>query len=294
MRLWLLRAIWITLPLSAGGAAADAISTWNTAPRVVAALLLWLAWGAGTLALLAPHPVGLTGERVIAPSFAVVAVVAAWSSNVAALDAAIAIVATLAAAALVAGPDFALAAANAVAYGDERRYPLRTPPALFFGPIPLARTVVAAGIAAGPLLIADDHIVVGVLALAVGAPAVVFGSRSLHSLSRRWIVLVPAGVVMIDPLTLPDPVLFVRSQVRALRAAKADAPVPDEGVDLRLGATMGTVAMALSERTDLVKAAPARRTSATISTSCLLVAVVRRRQFLEEAGERRVRVEPRD
>jgi len=294
MRLWLLRAIWITLPLSAGGAAADAISTWNDAPRVVAAVLLWLAWGAGTLTILAPRPVGLTVLRVLAPAFAALAVAAAIGGDVSTIDGAAAIGATLVAAVLVAGADIAVAAANAVAYGDERRFPLRTPPALFLGLIPLARVLVAAGVAAGPLLIADEHLIAGAVALLVGGPVVVIGGRSLHSLSRRWLVLVPAGVVVIDPMTLPDPMLFVRSQVRMLRAVNADAPVPDGGVDLRLGATMGTVAMTFTEPTDLVLARRAPRGATTITTPCLLVAVVRRQQFLDEAGQRRVRVVPRD
>jgi hypothetical protein len=294
MRLWLLRAIWITLPLSAGGAAAGAISTWNDAPRVVAAALLWLAWAAGTLALLAPRPVGLTVLRVIAPAFAALAVVAAITADVAAIDAVAAIVATLVAAVLVAGADIALTAANAVAYGDERRFPLRTPPALFVGLIPIARVLVTAGVTTGPLLIADDHVIAGVVALLIGTLVVAMGGRSLHLLSRRWLVLVPAGVVVIDPMTLPDPVLFVRSQVRTLRAVSADAPVPDGGIDLRLGASMGTVAITLSEPTDLVRAERAGRRATTVTTSCLLVAVVRRQQFLDEAGERRVRVVPRD
>ena len=157
MRLWLLRAIWITLPLSAGGAAADAISTWNDAPRVVAAVVLWLAWGAGTLALLAPRPVGLTVLRILAPAFAALAVAAVIAGDVSTIDGAAAITATLVTAVFIAGADIALATANAVAYGDERRFPLRTPPALFLGLIPLARVLVAAGVAAGPLLIADDR-----------------------------------------------------------------------------------------------------------------------------------------
>src|SRR5215510_1128677 len=109
----------------------DALGGWREGPRVVAAILLWLAWGVGLVALLAPRPTGITAIRVVAPTFAVLGIVVAVTSDTSALAATGAIVATLVAAALVADPAVALAAANAIAYGDERRYPLRVPPALY-------------------------------------------------------------------------------------------------------------------------------------------------------------------
>ena len=71
-----------------------------------------------------------------------------------------------------------------------------------------------AGVVAPVLLLADGRIVLGVAALLVGAGLVYLLSRSLDSLSRRWAVLVPAGFVVVDPLTLADPVLFLREHVR--------------------------------------------------------------------------------
>ena len=78
--------------------------------------------------------------------------------------------------------------------------------------------LVAAGVVAPVLLLADGEIVLGVVALLVGAALVAVLSRSLESLSRRWAVLVPAGFVVVDPLTLADPVLFLREHVRERRA----------------------------------------------------------------------------
>ncbi len=42
--LWLLRIAWVALPLTAGPAASAALRDWSDAPRVVAEILLWLAW----------------------------------------------------------------------------------------------------------------------------------------------------------------------------------------------------------------------------------------------------------
>ena len=224
--LWLLRIAWVTLPLTAGPAASAALRDWSDAPRVVAEVLLWLAWGIGLLATIAPRPIALTALRTIAPAFFVLAVVAAFSGEPSTVACASAVVATAIAAILASGHDIAIAAVNAIAYGDEQRVPLRVPPALFLAPLPLARALVVAGVIAGPLLLADGRIVLGVLALVIGFPLVAVLARALHRLSRRWAVLVPAGFVVVDPMTLADPVLFVREHITGLQAADATRSRP--------------------------------------------------------------------
>src|SRR5204862_4002045 len=128
--------------------------------------------------------------RVVAPTFAVLAVVMAATGSADAARAAVALVAAVVAAVLViALPAVSFACANAVAYGDERRHPLRTPPVLWLGPLPAAPLLVAAGLAGGPLLLADGRIVTGTIALVVGFLVAALAARSLHSLSGRWAVL---------------------------------------------------------------------------------------------------------
>jgi hypothetical protein len=285
----------VTLPITAGTAATDALDSWADAPRVVAIVLLWLAWGVGVVALLAPRPIGLTALRTIAPTFVVLAVVAALTGaagdDLAAWGA---VVATFITAIFVSDSEIAVAAANGIAYGDEERFPLRTPPALFLAPLPLARAALVAGVSAGPLLLADGQVVAGVAALLVGAPIVVVAARAVHGLSRRWVILVPAGVVVLDPLTLADPTLFVRRHVRALRAVDGGAPVGEGGLDLRLGATLSSVELVLDGDTDLVRSSRGRKGGRTVVATALLVAVVRRDDLLTTAASRRVRVEVRE
>ena len=293
MRVWLLRLVWCTLPLAAGPAVGDALSGWASRPQVVALSLCWLAWGAGIVATLAPRPAGLTFLRTLAPAFAVLAIATTTTGSTTGLVGWGAVVATLVTAALVADDALAAACANGVAYGDERRYPLRTPPALFLGPLPLVRMLVVVGVTAGPLLLADGRIVVGLVASVAGVAAVFFGSRALHGLSRRWMVLVPAGVVIADPLTLADPTLFVREHVRSLRAADPTAPIAPSALDLRLGATWGTLVVTLDEEVDLLRSARGRHGGQTVHAGTLLVAVSRRDDLLVAAAQRRVRVEAR-
>lgn len=293
IRRWGLAAIWLVLPLAAGPAAGDALDGWADAPQVVAAVVLWSAWGVGLVAILAPRPVGLTALRTIAPAFAVGAVAVLLSGDADGAAAWGAVAATIAAAALAADHEIAVAAANGIAYGDEERFPLRVPPGLFLAPLPLARAALVAGIVAGPLLLADEQVIAGIVALVVGLPVAVVAARALHGLSRRWTILVPAGLVVLDPLTLADPTLFVRRHIRALRAAPVDGEPADGAVDLRLGATLGSTELVLDGDTDIVRASRGRHGGQTVMATALLVAVVRRDDLLETASRRRVRVEGR-
>jgi hypothetical protein len=288
---WLLLAVWVTLPVTAGPAASDAITSWAGAPQVVAEVLLWAAWAVGLLAVVAPRPATLTAVRTIAPAFAVLAVATAIWADTDALAAAGAVAATVVAAVLVAGSGLAIAAANSIAYGDEQRFPLRTPPGLYAGPLPAARALVVAGVAGGPLLLADGDVVLGIVALVVGVPVALFLGRALHSLSRRWVVLVPAGLVVADPLTLADPVLFIREHIVSVRAVDGTARVPADVLDLRLGATAGSTLLTFDEEAELMRSTRARRGGQLVSVARILVATVRRDELLTTAARRQIRVE---
>ena len=284
MRLLPVRVVWLTLPLVAGAAASHAVEGWADAPRAIAIVFLWLGWGIGLVALLAPRPAGLTAVRTIAPAFAFLAVVGAIWGDASALAVSTALVGAVVAAALVADPAVALASANGVAYGDERRNPLRAPPALYLAPIPIARAVAVAGIVAAPLLLADERLAWGIVAL-IGLPLAWLAIRALHTLARRWLVTVPAGVVVVDPMTLVDPVLVVRRNLRGVRAVDGSA-APDPGaVDLRLGATLGTVEVALDGSIDVVRGGRRGRAD-TIRPDALLLAVAGRRELLTRAARR--------
>jgi hypothetical protein len=287
--LWLLRIAWVTLPLTAGPAASAALRDWSDGPRVVGEVLLWLAWAAGLLATFAPRPIALTALRVIAPAFFVFALVAAFNREPSTTAIVVALLATALTALLAAGHDIAIAAANALAYGDELRVPLRVPPALFIAPLPLARALVVAGVTAGPLLLADGRIVLGIVALVVGLPLAVLLSRALHRLSCRWAVLVPAGFVIVDPMTLADNVLFPREGIAGMQAASASRAAPGV-LDLRLGATIGSVLLSFDQVAELFRAGRGRRPTETVKTSSLLIAVVRRDAMLQIAKGRRLRV----
>src|SRR5437660_12796263 len=103
MTLWLVRLAWASLPLTAGPAAGDALAGWSTPPRTLAEVLLWAAWVTSLLALLAPHPIGLTVLRVVAPAFVVLAALVAVRLSADAAPTVVALVAAGGAGGLVSG-----------------------------------------------------------------------------------------------------------------------------------------------------------------------------------------------
>ena len=118
MTLWLVRLAWASLPLTAGPAAGDALAGWSTPPRTLAEVLLWAAWVTSLVALLAPHPIGLTVVRVVAPVFALLAAFVAATQSADVARVVVALVATVVAGVVViALPAVSFACANGVAYG---------------------------------------------------------------------------------------------------------------------------------------------------------------------------------
>jgi hypothetical protein len=287
--IWLLRLVWVTLPLTAGPAAASVLRDWSDAPRVATEVLLWLSWGAGVLATVAPRPSTLTALRTIAPAFLVLAIIAAIDGSPSTLAVTGALIATAVAAVLAAGHDIAISAANSIAYGDEVRVPLRTPPALFLGPLPLARGIVVASVAAPALLLADGRVALGLIVLVPAIALLFVLGRALYGLARRWAVLVPAGFVVVDGMTLADPVLFLREWITALGPADP-GPAPPGVTDLRLGATRGSLMLRFDQEAEIMRSARGRRPARTLRTSEIRIATVRREQLLAIAAGRRLHV----
>jgi hypothetical protein len=270
---WMARIAWFALPLTVGPALAAALGEASAPVQIVGATLAWIAWGTGLVAVLVPRTVGLTALRIGAPAALAVALWAAATNGEVGPAEIVAVAWAAAAAAVVLFvPAVADAFVDGSSYGPERRFVLRLPANLLLGPVELAWLAVAAGVVTGPLLLAARQWVAGAVAVAIGAPLVWLGLRALHQLSRRWVVYVPAGVVIHDPLALSDPVLFPKRSVRSLGAAAVDSEGTTTDVsgralglvlELRLGepVEIGLAARAQAERkveTDRLLFTPAR------------------------------------
>lgn len=283
---WAVRAVWLVLPLAVGPALAAALDGRSAGVRGVASALAWAVWAVVLVASLVPRASSLTVLRVGAPA-AVAA--AAWAAGPGSPDdelvrGALAVVAAAIAAAVVAAPGVADAFVDGSSYGTERRFALRVPPALAALAV-VAWAVVAAGVVTGPLLLGARQWVAGALATAVGAAAAVAGARSLHGLARRWVVFVPSGVVVHDPVGRPESVMAPRPFITRL----APAPADTDAVDLTLGAPGIALELETSEPLP-VTVRRAGRDLGTEVTNRVVFTPTRAAAVLAEADERRLPV----
>ncbi len=230
------------LPLSVGVVLRDALTSWSHAPLIVVTVMLYAAWLVGLVALVALHPMSFTALRVVAPSAALLAILGVRSSSAA--IAALAIVHGLAACVSCLHGTVAATCTQAASYGDEIRRPLRTPPLMCLV-LAFVVPLIVGGIVTGPLLLADGRIPSGVALTVVGVPLAVLLCRSVHSLARRFVVFVPAGFVVSDPLTMFDPVLLPREKIQSIALAPPTPRV--DGIDTRLGALVGAIVIELNE-----------------------------------------------
>jgi hypothetical protein len=281
---WPARLSWLALPLLAGPALGDALAGASRPVQVVASVGLWAGWAVVLVATLVPSTVSLTLLRIAAPGAVVAALAAAVAGDTSGADVA-ALAGSLVAALAAFWPGTGDVFVDGSSYGDERRMPLRVPGPLLAGPLLLAWALVAAGLCAGPLLLAARQWAAGTAALVVGLPAAWLAARALHSLARRWLVFVPAGVVLHDPLTLAEPVLLRRADVRSF----GPAPAGSGALDLTRGALGLALRIEVSPPASLVMVRAGRRgASEAANAPEVLVTPTRPGAAVAEARRRRL------
>lgn len=278
---WALRALWVTLPFTVGSAAADALDGRDAA--MPAAVALWSVWAVVLVATLVPHPISLTAVRAACGASAA-ATVASAIDGARSSPVLLAALASVAVVAIGFSPGVGRINVNGPAYGDERRYPLRPPGPLLVAPIPLAWLVAVGAPAAAVLLLGGGRWIAGGIAAVIGLPAAAVSARALHQLSRRWIVFVPAGIVLHDHQALADPVLFTRQMVATMGAAPADS----DACDLTLGAPGLALELRLKEPTPLGKRRAGRALGDEVTATAVLCTPTRPGVVLDEAARRRI------
>jgi hypothetical protein len=222
---WVARIAWIVVAVVGGSAVEAALDDRSSAVAWVATIGGWTLWAIAALALAIASTITLTIARVTVP-LALVATFAAGLGGATAVGLLLlggpAIVTTAA----VMTAEFGRQNVQASAYGDEERFPLRMPVGAG-----LVATVAwlawAPTTVAGPLLLAaESWIAGGVLSVLAIGGIVLLGPR-WHRLSMRWFVLVPAGVVVHDPVVLADTFPLRTAQVASIGLAPADTDAAD-------------------------------------------------------------------
>jgi hypothetical protein len=280
--LWAARGLWALLPVLAGPSFATGLDERSASVQLISAIGLWCAWVVVLGAMFVPTIVTLTVVRIVAPASILAAALLAGHGGFE-LEDGIALAATIAASAACLLPAFGAMCLRGAAYGDEERVALRAPGALLLGPIELSWLVLVVSAAAGPLLLAARQWVAGAAMTVVGVTLVVVIGRALHQLSRRWLVFVPAGVVVHDPLGLVDPILLRRARVRAF----APAPADTKATDLTMAAPGLAVEISLLDKVELASKV-GRSGIRPLVTSAVLVTPTRPGVAISTARRRRV------
>jgi len=194
----------------------------------------WLAWGIWVviaLAVLVPHPLSLVTVRLLAPLLALHTGATVLEESTLQWSTVLALLLMIAVSATAFSARYGTVHAQAAAYGHERRHLLR-PPMAVLAPLALVWLVVAA---LGAVAIRGEQLAVSLSTTALFIALAVFMLRRALVLSRRWLVFVPAGIAVHDPLLLRDTFMVRNHDVRALRGAASNT----EAFDVT-GTTWGT------------------------------------------------------
>lgn len=211
--MWIVLALaapWHVLADSRSTAVAICLGAWG-----------WGLWTVAVIALLVPSSISLTAMRVIVP----VSVVASIISTGAA-----AIFASVVVGVIVSSAVFCDVMVQGDAYGDERRFSLRTPVPQM-APAVVAWVVLVIPTLVGSLGLCARQWTWAVPVTALGLVGVVIIPRRLHRLARRWLVIVPAGVVLHDHVVLGETLMVMRSRLAGVVVADG----PDDAADLTGG-----------------------------------------------------------
>jgi hypothetical protein len=182
---------------------------------------------------------------------------------------------------VVYSPEYGQLAVQSSAYGNEVRFPLRPPLGYAIASV-LAWLVFVAALISGALLSAAQMFLIGMFFVVLAVALCVLAVPRWHRLSQRWLVLVPAGVVIHDPVNLSDTVMLKRSQVRHITLAPADT----EAFDLT-GPTSGhALEIATNESITVVCAPVGRAAPRAIHLTAMLIAPSRPGRALRAAADR--------
>ena len=222
---------WVTIAIA---------SPWQTiaddASRSVSWVLLiwgWLLWTSVAASLLVPSPTSLTIVRIIVPLSVVVSI--AGSQPLAIFCSVVALI-------VCASPVFVDAMVQGGAYGDESRFALRTP-LPYVVPAVIAWLLYTAALIGGSLLLAAQQYIVGAVLVAIGILLSRTIPQRLHRLARRWLVLVPVGIVVHDHLVLHETIMAPSAKILSV-ARTSDV---GEAADLTGGVFGERITIALTE-----------------------------------------------
>jgi len=279
--LWGPRIFWLAVAVAGAWSIGDALDGRSASVRTTVMIGSWLVWGIGVVALVVPSTLGLTVMRLVS-ALGCGAAALAWIAGESPIRGAVFVGCALVCGFLVGGANFGQQCVQASAYGDERRFLLR-PPAAFLPPVAVAGLAWLAAVMAAPLLLATRSWVIGVLVGVAGAFLTVLLLPRFAALARRWLVFVPAGIVVHDQVVLGETLMVPRAELDSVdlalagtEAADFTGPAAGHAVEIRLK-SMGNALLAPT------KAAPR---GVALHMQSFIVAPTRPGLVLRAASER--------
>jgi hypothetical protein len=203
----------------------DALDGRSAAVRTTVTIGGWVIWGIGVVALVVPSTLGLTIMRMVS-SLACGAAVVSWAGGASPTSGGAFVACTVICGLLVGGADYGQRCVQASAYGDEHRFLLR-PPAAFLLPVTIAGVIWVAALLAAPLMLATGQWLAGGVAAVIAALLTWLLLPRFNALSRRWLVFVPAGVVVHDQVVLAETLMVSRPDIVAIDLALVGTEAAD-------------------------------------------------------------------
>ena len=204
-----------------GGLLADR----SDAVQFTGTALAWAVWGVVVIASYISDPISLTALRLGTPVVAGFMIFVAVSQGLAGsqiISAAFSIAVLLLSFSAEIGGRYV----QASAYGDEKRFALR-PPVVLIAPILLSVLITNLSILGLPMLIAAENWSIAAIALIGLFVSIRYLLPRIHLLSRRWLVFVPAGVVVHDEIVLSINLMIRKQDLVQIKLARDNSAAAD-------------------------------------------------------------------
>ena len=282
----IMRVIWISLPLLCGPSLADSLNDFKLLLRTAVSISLWTFWVLILLSTLIATPISLAIIRIGAPAAAALSLWSALETS-GSVSGIIGLAASAIAACVALSAPLGDKFSDGASYGDERRFLLRAPGPVLLLLGPLAWLTSVAGLTVGPILLLNKNFLFGSLISLCGFPLAALASNAIYQLGKRWLVLVPAGILLHDHLSVGDPTLIPRNQLANFSPAKVETNALDLsqnsfGLSLEI--------QCLTPLSMMLRTGTRKTTNETSIVESFLINPVRPNVLLAEAQKRGLRV----
>ena len=207
----------------------DRLDELSNGATLLTTIVLWATWALILLCVLVPSSLALTGLRLLAPAHLTITAIVSIGDlgDRPSTLSIVALVPTLLAVLSAFSADVGTEFVQSSAYGDEIRT-LLLPPIPFLAVLVISWMLwVASGVVGSLALTREAWVAGGILVAVTVALTAVLPPR-FHRFSRRWIVIVPAGLVVHDHVVLAETAMFTRASIRSVASTRRD----DDAADL--------------------------------------------------------------